>query len=72
MSDEWPKSWDTIMKRNDGYGDNSSIWNATPVVEMGPIKAVDGTVYINAKGGVETDDNPDQWLPLERYLQKES
>lgn len=72
MSDEWPKPWDEITPDQD-TDEKVPVWSTmTSWVELGPLRLYDGTAYINAKGGVETEENPDQWLPLDRYLDRDT
>jgi hypothetical protein len=70
MTDEWPKTWNEITPDQNGSGMMMSArysWT-----DLGPLRLYDGTAYINARGGVETDKNPDEWLPLGVYLDRRS
>jgi len=63
--DEWPKPWDIIR---DTAPPNGRMTVSSQYLDMGPLRAHDGTVYINVDGGVETDENRDLWMPLAVYL----
>jgi len=63
--DEWPKPWSLIQDTGppNGIGVIGSQY-----LDMGPLRTYDGTVYINADAGHETDENRDRWMPLGVYL----
>lgn len=74
MSDEWPKPWDEITEATETYPGGDGLLVSSlgyNMIDLGPLRAYEGTVYINADGGREGE-NGDEWLPLGVYLSGET
>jgi hypothetical protein len=65
----WPKKWSEIEgKERPEYDDG--YWKVGLELHAGVVRTYEGTLYINADSGHETDNNRDQWLPLGVYLEE--
>jgi len=71
---EWPKPWDEITGISEQTTEPDAKYFASGFgpswMDMGPLRIYDETVYINADGGHETDENRDRWMPFGVYIEQ--
>lgn len=65
MAVEWPKRWSDIRE---GGPDDRFVSSSVYVNIGDALRIHDGTLYVNADAGEETDENPDFWVPFDLYL----
>jgi len=63
---DWPKSWEEIRDDSDESG--LTRFKDTWVEYSGGLRGYEGTVYASTTLGEVVDENIDEWLPLDMYI----
>jgi len=67
MTTEWPKSWSDI--RDDNGESGLSRFKTTWVDYSGGIRGYNGTLYASITLGKEVEENKDEWMPMDVYIE---
>lgn len=65
---EWPKEWSEIRQSNGESGLES--FTTTWMEYQDGVRGYEGTLYMSESVGRETEENVDEWMPFEVYIQE--